>query len=142
MALSFIQHGITAKKRKDRKSTPTLMTWNGLVKYFQDQVAGEDIQKLIRETKFQEDKNDGYPMECRLMFGNANVPFGYRGGTSPEHLVKSIPCKNVEQGKKTLAECIQAIETDDDVKKVVANFFKNKKTFDATTIPKDLLGGA
>ena len=142
MALSFIEHGITANKRKKRKSTPTLITWDGLAKHFHDQLMGDDVEKLIRETKYAGDNTPKYPMECRLMFGNANVPFGYRGGTSPEHLVKSIPCKNVEQGKKTLAECIQAIETDDDVKKVVANFFKNKKTFDATTIPKDLLGGA
>ena len=142
MALSFIQHGITAKKRKDRKSTPTLMTWDGLVKHFQDQVMGDDVEKLIRETKFAKDKKDGYPMECRLMFGNANVPFGYRGGTSEEDLVKSIPCKNVEQGKKTLAECIQAIETDNDVRKVLANFFKGRKGFDSKTIPSELVGGA
>jgi hypothetical protein len=140
MALSFIQHGITAKKRSERKSTPTQITWGGLKTYFQDQV-NDDVGKLIRETKFQEAKDDGYPMECRLMFGNANVPFGYRGGTSPEHLVKSIPCKNVEQGKKTLAECIQAIETDNDVRKIVANFFKNRTGFDSKTIPEGLLGG-
>ena len=142
MALSFIEHGITANKRKKRKSTPTLITWKGLVQHFQDQVIGDDVEKLIRETKYAGDNTPKYPMECRLMFGNANVPFGYRGGTSEEDLVKSIPCKNVEQRKKTLAECIQAIETDNDVKKVVANFFNNRKGFDSETIPPELLGGA
>ena len=142
MALSFIQHGITANKRKKRKSTPTLITWKGLVQHFQDQVIGDDVEKLIRETKYAGDNTPKYPMECRLMFGNANVPFGYRGGTTEEDLVKSIPCKNVEQGKKTLAECIQAIETDNDVRKVLANFFKGRKGFDSKTIPSELLGGA
>jgi hypothetical protein len=142
MALSFIQHGITAKKRMNRKSTPTLMTWDGLVKHFQDQVMGDDIEKLIRETKFAKTNTPEYPMECRLMFGNANVPFGYRDGSSEEDLVKSIPCKDVEQGKKILTEVIQAIETDNDVRKVVAKFFKNRKGFDSLTIPSDLLGGA
>ena len=142
MALSFIQDGITANKRKKRKSTPTLMTWDGLVKHFQDQVRGDDVEKLIRRTKFQEDKKNGYPMECRLMFGNANVPFGHLGGSSEEDLVKSLPCKNVEQGKETLTKIIQGIETDNDVKKIVANFFKNRKGFDSETIPSELVGGA
>lgn len=139
MALNFIHHGITANKRKKRKSTSTLMTWDGLVKYFQDEIKGNDIEKLIRKTKFQEEKNDGYPMECRLMFKNANVPFGYRGGTSEDHLVKSLPCKDVEQGKETLTKIIQGIEADNDVKKIVANFFKNRGGFDSKTIPTELL---
>ena len=141
MALSFIHHGITAKKRKKRKSTSELMTWKGLVKYFQDEIKGNDIEKLIRRTKFQEEKKDGYPMECRLMFKNANVPFGYRGGTTADHLVKSLPCKNVEQGKETLTKIIQGIEADNDVKKIVANFFNNRGGFDSETIPPELLEG-
>ena len=142
MALSFIQHGITANKRKKRKSTPTLITWDGLAKHFQDQLMGDDVEKLIRETKFAKDKKDGYPMECRLMFGNANVPFGYRGGSLDEHLVKSMRCKDVEQGKETLTKIIQGIESDNDVRKIVANFFKDRNGFDSETIPSELVGGA
>ena len=140
-ALHFIQnYGITAQKRKRKKSTPSLTTWDGLKQHFQGQLEG-DVKKIIRETKYAKANHPEYPMEARLMFGNANVPFGYVGGNTDDHLVKSIPCKNVEQGKKTLMEVIDAIESDNSIRKVLANFFKGRTGFDTTTIPPELLEG-
>ena len=139
--LHFIQnYGITAQKRKKKKSTPSLITWDGLQQHFQRQLEG-DVKKIIRETKYAKANNPEYPMEARLMFGNANVPFGYVGGNTDDHLVKSIPCKNVEQGKKTLMEVIDAIKSDNSIRKVLANFFKGRTGFDDSTIPSELLGG-
>lgn len=139
--LHFIQnYGITAQKRKRKKSTPSLTTWDGLQQHFQRQLEG-DVKKIIRETKYAKANNPEYPMEARLMFGNANVPFGYVGGNTDDHLVKSIPCKNVEQGKETLMEVIDAIKSDNSIRKVLANFFKGRTGFDDSTIPSELLGG-
>lgn len=139
--LHFIQnYGITAQKRKRKKSTPSLITWDGLQQHFQRQLEG-DVKKIIRETKYAKANNPEYPMEARLMFGNANVPFGYVGGNTDDHLVKSIPCKNVEQGKETLMEVIDAIKSDNSIRKVLANFFKGRTGFDDSTIPSELLGG-
>ena len=140
MALSFLEYGITAKTRKNKKSSPTLVKWNELRKHFENQIKN-NTEKLIRETVYAKVNTPDYPMECRLMFGNANVPVGYVGGTTDDHLVKSIPCKNVEQGKETLAQVINAIETDNDVRKIVANFLKGRTGFDDTTIPAELLEG-
>ena len=140
MALSFLEYGITAKTRKNKKSSPTLVKWNELKTLFEKQIEN-NTDKLIRETVYAKANNPKYPMECRLMFGNANVPFGYVGGNTDDHLVKSIPCKNIEQGKKTLMEVINAIETDNDVRKIVANFLKGRTGFDDSTIPTGLLEG-
>jgi hypothetical protein len=114
--------------------------WDGLKTYFENQIKN-NTEKLIRETKYAKANNPEYPMEARLMFGNANVPFGYVGGNTDDHLVKSIPCKNVEQGKKTLMEVIDAIESDNSIRKVLANFFKGRTGFDDSTIPAGLLEG-
>lgn len=140
MALSFLQYGITAKTRKNKKSSPKLVKWDELKTYFEEQLE-DSTKKLIRETVYAKNNHPNHPMECRLMFGNANLPFGYKGGFKEENLMKSLPCKDVEQGKERLTEIINAIETDNDVRKIVANFLKGRTGFDDSTIPSELLGG-
>ena len=101
-----------------------------------------NTDRLIRQSQWAENYTDGeYPMECRHIFGNANIPIGYHGGNSPKHLVKSVPCKNVKQGKETLEEIVQAIESDIDTQRVVASFLNGRKGFDSSTIviPKLLI---
>ena len=142
MTLSFLQHGVTETTRNNkRKAKVVLITWDKLTSHFKEKLKDQS-NKLIRETQWAKGNNPDYPMEARMMFGNANVPFGYHGGTQPQHLVKSIPCKDETQGKKQLNEFIAGLENDIDVQKVVAEFVNGKKGFDATTIPSELLGEA
>jgi hypothetical protein len=141
MTLSFLEHGVTQKKRaKGRKVTPALTTWEGLIPYFKTQLK-DNPDKLIRETQWATDSNPEYPLEARQMFGNANVPMGYFGGTKKENLVKSVPCSSIEQGKKQLNEFIEGLDTDVDVQRIVAKFMKDRRGFDTSTIPSNLLGG-
>ena len=141
MALSFLKYGVTPSKRNTkRRVQPTLITWKELPSVLRTSIE-ENTDRLIRQSQWAENYTEGeYPMECRHIFGNANIPIGYQGGNSSKHLVKSVPCKNVKQGKETLEEIVQAIESDRDTQKVVANFLYGRKGFDSTTIPNQLLG--
>ena len=140
MALSFLKHGVTERLRNSkRKAKAPLITWEELPSYFQDQL-NTNPGKLIRETKWAKDFTNGdYPMEARIMFRNANVPFGHYPNT--QELCKSVPCKDMNQGKKQLEEFIQGLNNDQDTQKVVAQWIKSRKGFDASTIPGELLGG-
>ena len=142
MALSFLQYGVTPSKRNTkRRVKPTLITWKELPSYLRTSIEA-NTDRLIRQSQWAENYTDGeYPMECRHIFGNANIPIGYHGGISPKHLVKSVPCKNVKQGKETLEEIVQAIESDIDTQRVVASFLNGRKGFDSSTIPSNLIGG-
>ena len=76
-------------------------------------------------------------MEARILFGNANVPFGYKKNLRTERqMVFAVPCKDEAQGKKQLLEFIEGLEKDNDVKQVVADWLQSKKTlkFDNSTM--------
>ena len=140
MALSFLQNGVTDNIRNNkRKAKVVLITWDALPSLFRTKLNSQQ-DKLIRVTKWAEDNNPDYPMEARMLFGNACVPFGIH--PTDMNLVKSIPCQNVAQGKKQLNEFIDAIEDDIDVQKTLADFLMKKVRFDTATIPSHLLGDA
>lgn len=138
MALSFLKYGVTPQKRNNRKAEPTVITWDELSSHFNN-LLSDNPEKLIRETKWSRRNNPQFPMEARMMFGNANVPMGYYGGNTKNHLVKSIPCNSMAQGKKQLKEFIEAIESDIETQQVVARFLKNQKSFDYSSIPSSIL---
>ena len=66
-------------------------------------------------------------MEARMLFGNANVPFGYKKNQERKRrMVFAVPCKDEAQGKKQLLEFIEGLEKDNDVKQVVADWLQSK----------------
>jgi len=137
MALSFLQNGVTDNIRNNkRKAKVVLITWGELTSHFKDKL-NKDEAKLIRETQWAKDNNPEFPLEARMMFGNANVPLGIH--PKDKNLVKSVPCKDIAQGKKQLEEFIAGLENDFDTQCVVARFLNGKKRFDATSIPEEFL---
>jgi len=98
-----------------------------------------NFKRWVRPTKFAKDNfgDKGFNMEARILFGNANVPFGYKPGTS--NLAFNVPCKDEAQGKKQLVEFIEGLEKDNDTQKVVAEWFQSKPNlkFDNSSIPDE-----
>ena len=142
MALSFINNGITDADRSKLKSTTNDETWGGLKKYFENKLT-KNTEKLIRETVYAKRSYKNMPMEARMMFGNSNVPLGENevtdeNGKTKIYYVKSVPCKNVEQGKALLTEFIENFDKDKDVMQTLVRWFKEneKLKFDTTTLPE------
>lgn len=141
MALSFLNHGITDADRKALKSTTNDETWEGLREYFQKKLK-ENTNKLIRETVYAKRQHREFPMEARIMFANSCVPFGEVerevNGVTKTFYVKSVPCKDKEQGKKQLEEFIENFDKDADVTKTLVKWFNEnqKLKFDRSTLPE------
>ena len=83
------------------------------------------------------------PMEARMMFANCNVPLGEtevtdENGKTKIYYVKSVPCKDVEQGKALLTEFIEKFDKDKDVKQTLVRWFNEneKLKFDNDTLPE------
>ena len=142
MALSFINNGITDAHRRTLKSTTNDETWDGLREYFQNKLT-KNTEKLIRETVYAKRTHKNMPMEARMMFANSNVPLGDtevtdENGKTKTYYVKSVPCKNVEQGKALLTEFIENFDKDKDVKQTLVRWFNEneKLKFDNDTLPE------
>ena len=143
MALSFIKKGITdADRLKNKKSSVADESWDGLKKYFKDKL-NKKTEKLIRETVYAKRTHKNFPMEARMMFGNSNVPLGEtevtdQHGKTKIYYVKSVPCKDVEQGKALLTEFIENYDKDKDVMQTLVRWFNEneKLKFDTTTLPE------
>ena len=142
MALSFIKDGITDAHRRTLKSTTNDETWEGLKNYFQNKLE-KKTEKLIRETIYAKRTHKNFPMEARMMFANCNVPLGEtevtdENGKTKTYYVKSVPCKDVEQGKALLKEFIDNFDKDKDVVQTLVRWFKenDKLKFDKSTLPE------
>jgi len=138
MTLSFLEYGVTERIRTSQRKKDFLRyNWEDLPSYFNNRLKNQP-DKLVRETKWAKANRPGYPMEARMMFSNANVPLGNFPGTT--ELVKSIPCKDTDQGIEQLKEFIQSLEEDIETQKVVAQFMNGKAGMNSESIPSDLLG--
>jgi len=148
MVLSFLQYGITATDRTTKKSKKADKKWDELPQYFRNKMKdleeNDNIKRLVRTTKHAENNfgEQGFRMEARMLFGNANVPFGYKKNKNGKNeMVFAVPCKDEAQGKKQLIEFIEGLERDNDVKQVVADWLQSKTTpkFDNSTIPDEFI---
>jgi len=142
MALSFIKNGITeADRLKNKKSSKEDEKWEGLRDYFKKKLE-DNTNKLIRETVYAKNTHKEFPMEARMMFANSCVPFGQTekvvNGKTKTYYVKSVPCKDVEQGRKQLIEFIENYDKDEDVIQTLVKWFNEneKLKFDTTTLPE------
>ena len=102
----------------------------------------DNTNKLIRETVYAKNTHKEFPMEARMMFANSCVPFGQTekvvNGKTKTYYVKSVPCKDVEQGRKQLIEFIENYDKDEDVIQTLVKWFNEneKLKFDTTTLPE------